>query len=386
MPLRNTARSVAVLVGMLSMCGDQAAAAPVGQGNGEPALPGLMVETAYTGDVVHNLDPGIVAGDRKTVYLGLLDIGVQIDTGEAGWWQGGVLHVQAINMHGDQPSARYIGDLQVASNIEAESHTLLYEAWYEQHFAADRASLRIGLQDLNSELYLSEDAALFLNSSFGIGPEISANVPTSTFPRPGFGVRLRLQPVDRLTLFIASYDGDPTTRKLSKSEGRMDIAEIDLGYRLGNALPGTFRFGAWRHTAVHPAPFGGQRFPGDRGYYVHFDQQVADWQGGGLDTFLHYGAAPKERNAVDSCLAAGIRVAGPFANRPDDRFGIGMTRAGNLYAPGRRGFETTWELTYRLRLGKHISLQPSYQWIRHPQGNPANRNIRVLIGRLMIDL
>ncbi len=87
-----------------------------------------------------------------------------------------------------------IGDLQTASNIEAPDHFLLQEAWYEQQFADGMLSLLFGLHDLNSEFYVSDYGSLFLNSSFGIGPDMTVNVPLSIFPRAGLAVRARIAP------------------------------------------------------------------------------------------------------------------------------------------------------------------------------------------------
>lgn len=363
-----------------------AVADPVEKVTPAPAAQGVQVEAAYFGDIVRNLDPGIVAADRKTVYQGLLDLGFTVHTGDAGWWRGGTFHVHAINTHGGQPSASHIGDVQFASNIEAAPHTLLYEAWYEQAFADGEVSLRAGLYDLNSEFYVSDYASLFLNSSFGVGGEISANVPASIFPRPGLGIRLRIQANQQVYIAAASCDGDPATRKLSKAEGRMDIAEAGFRYAVDASRPGMFKVGVWQHTALQPQPFGSRLFSRDYGSYAQLEQRLTNWEGGRFGAFLRYGIVPGDRNAVSSDLAAGLNLAGIMTGRPDDTLGLAMTRVDNLYAPGRRGFETTWELTYRLAVGKYLSLQPDYQWIHHPQGNPANHDIRVLLGRLILEL
>ncbi|OIQ00823.1 MAG: hypothetical protein AUK35_01200 [Zetaproteobacteria bacterium CG2_30_46_52] len=65
----------------------------------------------------------------------------------------------------------------------------LQQFWY-QHRLNETTSVLFGWHDLNAEFYVSDYAALFLNSSFGIGPEISGNVPTSLFPEAGLSARL----------------------------------------------------------------------------------------------------------------------------------------------------------------------------------------------------
>lgn len=374
-----------LLVAWALLSGESALSDPIDNLKALQASKGLAIDAAYVFDIERNLDPGIISQQRKTAYLGVITLGVSIDTGEAGWWGHGKFHVSGIHTHGRQPSANVIGDLQVASNIEAQPETILYEAWYEHRFADDRIYLLAGLHDLDAEFAISSYALLFLNSSFGIGADISANVPTSIFPRAGLGVRLKYEPTPSVTFATAVYDGNPASRKLSKSEGQMVIAEFAYRYQISSGLDGDVKSGLWQHTASMTAP-SGQVFPHDYGAYLLIDQQLFRWNDGSLGVFGRYGAVPQDRNAVTSNFATGLNVAGLWPGRSDDVAGLGMTRVVSQYAPGKRGAETTWEMTYQASFGDHIRLQPSFQWIQHPQGNPANPNVRVLIGRLMIDL
>ena len=42
---------------------------------------------------------------------------IGFDTEKANFWKGGELFINAANTHGGEPSASFIGDYQVASNI-----------------------------------------------------------------------------------------------------------------------------------------------------------------------------------------------------------------------------------------------------------------------------
>ena len=190
---------------------------------------GLSLDVTYVGEFVRNLDPGLVSPRKDTIYQDNLDLTAILDSEAVGLWQGGTFFIYGLFNHGGFPSATVIGDLQTVSNIEtSRNQFILHQAWYEQQFADGAVSFLAGLHDLNSGFYASEFASLFLNSSFGIRPEISGNVATSLFPQAGLGLRLKLATQDGWYVQTAVYDGDPATRSLSSAEGYMLIAEAGV--------------------------------------------------------------------------------------------------------------------------------------------------------------
>jgi len=211
---------------------------------------GISLDLAYIGEGVRNLQPGLLNPTKRTSYQDLLDASLAIE--REGW----KLFVRGMRAHGPDPSASRIGDLQTASNIEAPDRALLYEAWLELRFGKrTKTALLLGWHDLNSEFDVSEYASLLINSSFGIGPEISANVPTSIYPQPAAAVRLRIANDEGGYLALAAYDGDPATRAVRpKTEGIMYIGEVGLHWHdLGH--PGVLKLGAWLHGGNKPSPF-----------------------------------------------------------------------------------------------------------------------------------
>src|SRR5512133_2784619 len=85
----------------------------------QPAFTFLAI---YTGDNVINLAGGLKSGYG---YLGLANFCLSFSTANAGLWEGGGFFIRAANTHGATPSVDLIGDLQVASNIEAGDHTYI---------------------------------------------------------------------------------------------------------------------------------------------------------------------------------------------------------------------------------------------------------------------
>ncbi len=336
---------------------------------------GISFGATYIGEIASNFDPGLVSNKKHNIYLDNIDLTLTIDTEKAELWSGGTLFIYGLANNGRNPSEDVIGDLQTTSNIEAANTFLLYEAWYEQKLSS-RASILFGFHDLNSEFYISKYSSLFLNSSFGIGVEMSGNVPVSIFAKTGLAIRLDFSPTDNWYIQTAAYDGDPATRSLKSSEGKMYI--IESGIRTET---GTFKAGYWMHTAN--IAFNGNTFNGDYGYFGIVDQKLFDIgeHGGEVGAFVRWGAVPSNRNEIISNLQFGLHMHGLIPTRDEDDFGIAYTRA-NTHI----GNETVYEFTYRAVLLPWLVIQPSFQFIQNPGADPANTTIRVGLLRFEITL
>jgi len=83
------------------------------------------------------------------------------------------------------------------SSIEAPRKWTLEEAWLEQNLFGNRFSALVGRYDLNTEFYHVHTADLFLNASFGMGPEFSQSGQggPSVFPNTSVGGRFEVKPI-----------------------------------------------------------------------------------------------------------------------------------------------------------------------------------------------
>jgi len=337
---------------------------------------GLVLDAVYTGEFVRNLDPGLIRPRKETIYDDNLDLTATLDTEHAGLWSGGTFFIYGLLNHGGFPSARVIGDLQTVSNIEANRNQfILHQAWYEQRFAGGETSLLAGLHDLNSEFYSSEFATLFVNSSFGIGPEISGNVAAPLFPRAALGLRLKFMPQDGWYMQGAVYDGDSATRSVSNGEGYMSILETALLTGEG----GRYKLGAWYHSADRT--FAGNRFGSDFGAYGLAEATLFSFAGSAaVGGFVQLGWVPKQRNEITRYVGAGLHLSG-LPLRRGDEFGLATA---NAYT--RTGTEHVIELTWHVAVLPGMTIQPSMQWILNPGGDPAASTIRVALLRFEIAL
>lgn len=340
---------------------------------------GISLQGLYTGEVVDTFAGGALH-KSGTIYHDNLDLTLSIDTGKAGLWKGGTLWLYGLQNHGGDPSAAKIGDLQVVSNIAVpHDQCRLFEAWYNQDFADGTVSLLAGLHNLNSEFYVSDYGSLFLNSSFGIGPELSANVPVSIFPKAGLGVRLRLRPAEGYYLQAAAYDGDPATLALHAAEGYFDIAET--GYSRDGS---DYKLGCWRHSADKTRSGSTTTYDSDYGVYGVVDQELFKLNTSptsSLGLFVQLGWVPSDRNDVTGYLGTGLHMHGPFPGRAEDDVGVAMARADT-----HQDAETVLELTYRFVASSWLSLRPDFQWIFNPGGDKSVPTAKVGMLRFEVTL
>lgn len=407
---------------------------------------GVSFDAVYAGDIVSHLAGGL---HHKTTYLGRLDFGLTVDLDKAGLIPGGKIYVSAQNTHGgENPTERYIGDLQTVDNIEAPDSMRLYEWWYEQHFFHDRLAILAGVHGLDCDFAVTEYGGLFLNSSFGTPSDLSANVPVSIFPLLGPAARVRFTPNEKFEFLAAIFDGDPTddgknrhnvNYRLASHQGIMMIAEaayhptIDFHatdvyqrcirlisrtskeHKIGTKelLPSTIKFGSWLHTkdtsdALATNEIGESIVhKNNYGFYGLVDQMIFREKEGedqGLGIFVQLGGVPDSRNVVDFYLGSGLNYKGLISERDHDTFGIAAASAFiseslrksrdneiDTFNPATGNLpaelesnESTLEVTYRIHLNDHLAIQPDYQIVFNPAAEENRKTAHVFLLRFNV--
>ena len=357
------------------------------------------LSVVYTADVRSNVRGGTRRGSR---YLDNLDLTLTVDAERAFGWRGATLFAYGLYNNGTRFSEDLVGDAQGISNIETGVRAArLYEAWVEQRFASDHASLKFGLYDLNSEFDAIESAALFLNPSHGIGPDFSQsglNGP-SIFPTTSLALRGDLKVAENWLVRAAILDGVPgdpdrpkrTAIKFGKGDGALAVAELNY---LDDSTKAAV--GYWRYTGR----FGDLRAPlhadepverdGNEGLYMLVERRLtreATDDPQGLAGWVRLGFANETLNAVERYFGGGLTYTGPFAGRDEDQVGIavGTVEFGD---PFRRGLllegdqvgarEVIVEATYHAPVTRWLTLQPDLQYVINPGGRPALGNALIL--------
>ena len=334
----------------------------------------ITFEASYVGDGVSNFSGGIKRGQT---YLGMANLRIAFTTKEAGLWQGGKLFVNGANTHGGTPSAHYIGDLQVASNIEAGEITYLHELWYCQSYRG--ISLTVGVQDLNADFVSSEYAGLFLNSSFGVHSTVSTNIPAPIFPLTALGGLFKYKISERVVGKVAVFDGFPDQVdhnphnlrwSIKAEDGLLFISEHEFSNLFTSKLPGTYKVGAYYHNhgdvnSDNETITSAKR--SNYGFYFIADQTVvkrSDTEA--LSLFTQASISPESKNLNWYYLGFGLNYSGMLKHRANDVLGLAVAHAGIKNSP--TGDETTLELFYRAQLTDNIFLQPDFQYVINPAG------------------
>jgi porin len=335
---------------------------------------GYQVSATYTADLLAVISGGLSTGGE---YLDNLDLELEVDTADTWGFGNGTVFLHALYNNGNTFSDKRVGDLQVVSNIDAEQAWRLFELWYE--FGDADWSVRTGLSDLNSEFDVNEAGSLFLNSSHGVGADLSQtghNGP-GIFPVSGLLIRAerRFRSMTARLAVLDAVPGDPDDSAsnevdLSREEGALAIAEIDVPYRDSARL----WLGYWRYSAEFERLDGTGSRRGNDGWYIGTEAEFSRGERK-VAWFIRYGQAEEQLNALSSYVGAGVVLTGPVASRPSDTLGMAVAsaRAGNPYrdnlgdageASARR--ETTWELSYQLQVGNRLLVQPDIQYVQSP--------------------
>lgn len=193
---------------------------------------GVTLEPFYTGEVISNLRGGLRQG---THLHGVADLILTADPVPLVGWEGLRFGTAVVGIHGDDPGG-LVGDYQGVSSIAAPSTLRLYELWLQQRLLDDRLSLLAGIYDVNAAFDVLETAALFMNSSYGMGPGFACGGPggVPTYPCPGLSLLVRASLSERIELLGVVADGVPGDPE--DPEGISYHVSSEEGFLLGSEL------------------------------------------------------------------------------------------------------------------------------------------------------
>ncbi len=331
-------------------------------------------EASYVGDNINNLSGGIKTG---SCYLGIANIKLEFDFEKAMLWKGGQFYVNVTNTHGSAPSSELLGDMQVASNIEAGEHTFIQELWLRQVFG--KFEITVGLQDLNVEFSNTEHGSLFLNSSFGIMPVISGNIPAPIYPLTNLGLTVKWNFSEKIIWLNALYDGSPADFEdnpynikwhYSRYDGITGISEFQYN-SLYKELSGVYKLGIFSYNHVIENDIPDSLNTQIVGFYAHADQKL--WISGDRNVgfFTQIGFCPSKESMNVFFLSIGINFTGMFNKTGKDV--IGAAFAYEQFNNNLKS-ETSVEISYQYLLSKSIFIQPDIQYIINPAGTGETLN------------
>jgi len=376
-------------------------------GRAQPNRPAVETGLVYTGEVVAVPAGGLDQGVR---YLDNVDVTATVRSDSLLGWRGLTAHVYGLGNQGGNPSD-LVGDAQVTSNIEAPLSWRLYEAWLQQTLGT-RASVLVGLYDLNAEFDVNRTGSLFLNSAHGIGTPfgLSGRNGPSIFPVTSMAVRARVRAARRGYVQAAVLDGVPgdptdpggTVVRFGEDDGVLVASEA--GVYLGGAVPSRtavvdrttavdapvkLAVGGWFYTTSLPewptVNRSGrvERSGGSAGAYVLTEGRVLREPGTdnqGLSGFVRLGWANDRHNRFSQYIGAGLVYTGLFQGRSADRMGLAVASAlnGDAYEAAQRrggrpvtGAEVNVEATYAAPVTPWLTLIGDVQYVVNPNTDPT---------------
>ncbi|WP_147160918.1 carbohydrate porin [Novosphingobium sediminis] len=343
-----------------------------------PAAAQSVVEfgASYTADVLTAASGSPVRGTdlvgRADAWLDFKGPVVGLDALSA--------HLDLIAVHGPDFSGNRIGAYQTVSSLEADTLPHVYEAW-AQWKPNDFVSAKAGLIDLNAEFDIQNTGAIFVNSAFGIGPDISQSglAGPSIFPMTSSAFVLRLQ-YGRKALALGAFDAvagardDPRKAavRFPGTTGALLIAETRLP--IGTWL---LQAGGWHYTTRFDALDPAKPPAVSRGAYAMLEGALTRK----LSAWIRFGIADARANPVAAYLGGGavatlgnwrVGVAAAHAR-------LGEAAQQTLFAPERaRLGETVLEFTAQRQLAPWLNIQPDLQYVIHPGWDHTARNTLVL--------
>ena len=311
----------------------------------------------YDGEAFDDLSGGL---RRGSTYLGVLRLHLTLQKDAASAF------VEVLNKHGGFPSD-FAGDAQGVSSLAAPKQWRVEEIWIQQNFFNAQLSVLVGRYDLNSEFDRLQSAGLFLNSSFGVGPEFSQsgrNGP-SIYPNTRTAVRIGYRPLNNLVVRAAAFDGMLLGEVGFLSRPSSREMPHDIRFRLGrmSGLPpyeAKLAIGAWHYTNAERSS--GLYLIGDRTLYKT------------LSAFGQIGIGDARSESLSRYFGAGLTM-----QRNKNEIGLAAAAART-----HGGGETALELTYLSPLNSHLALQPDVQYIIHPNGDRERKNALVMMLRFEV--
>ncbi len=353
---------------------------------------------SYTSELVRDA----VGGARRgSAFAGAAGVQVTLLLERLVGWHGARLFVFALDTHGAAPSD-LVGDVQGVSNLEAPPAVRLEEAWLQQNLLDNRLSWLVGRYDLNTEFYRLQSAALFMNSSLGIGPEFAQSGVggPSIFPNTAVGTRVDFKSSPNVVWRVAFLDGVPVDRAVegvrlfAPGDGALLVGEVallerpDTGgmprhrrFAVGRGLMRSYAakvaLGAWYYTARFPDLSDTTQHRGSGGAYLIGDLSVRS-----VTVFAQLGLGDGRVNQIGGYVGGGLTLTAPIPGRAQDVVGLAVAAArnGSHYerAATTAGIptagETTVELTYLAPIGSWLTVQPDVQYVVHPGGTRATPN------------
>ena len=376
-------------------------------GGARSDLYGKGVEFGFThkSDVLSNLSGGI---KRGTAWMGNTEARVKMNLEMLLGWEATSAYIQYHSQLGSKFNRDYVDSFVIVDNIEANNTAQFFQAWIQKGFHDESLSVLFGLYAIDSEFYVNDTSSVFTQTPYGMANDLGQsgmNAPP-IFPTGALGLRVKYTTPGKN--FYAQYaltdgvPGDPnnyrgTHIQLNRGDGTLSILELGLTPQPAPSEDGQYfnktAIGYWRYSSrfndldplnpiLHPSQ--GAYFLAERTLMNEKDHPEQ-----GLAGFVRYGVASKDIHQSDWTGSVGLRYHGLITGRDDDIAAIGVTvshtsptfqRLNNSLSS-----ETSTEATYRIQANPWLAVQPTLQYVTHPNMNPLRQNVWIIGARIEVN-
>ena len=288
----------------------------------------------------------------------------------------------------------FVGDLQGISNIEAHRGAEILEGWLEL-ISPIGLGLKGGILNSNGDFDSIEPAQFFINSSHGIGPDLSsvgANGP-SIFPETGLGAiaffeekkwSIKLGAFDPLTRASGSELNKASNIDWDFSDGVLMVSELQV-----STTDSRISLGIWTSSFSLEKNYTElSNLSNAKGMYTSLNR--SDSFG---DTYIRLGLSESKNAYIDRYIGAGwVKKISSSSNfLPESLIGISWAsaRLGDLglfselagveLNKDDHSFEHILEISSNTKLSDNLQLQPNLQFIMQP-GAQVRAQSRLVLG------
>jgi len=272
-------------------------------------------------------------------------------------WKNGNFNIDLISTY-KIFDERIAYDLMEFSNIEEENMIINpFLLGYTHRW--ERVSLFGGVRNVNLDYFATPYTSLFTNSSAGIFPTLSINLPLANYPLSAVCLHVEYQPTEKWLFKSSLYNGiahDSRKNPLRsfiinpREDGMISISE--LKYTQNKFGKGIYSLG----IAVHAL---GKQYKTTYSLWGTIEQAVFNNDQIEIGFLIQGGMAPPVKNECSFYYAAGAYFAGLLTKQKKDKLGIYFN--GATFTNTK---EQTMEITWQYQIIDAIVIQPAFHCIR----------------------
>lgn len=321
---------------------------------------------------------------KRMNWVNLLTVSVGIPTSQLHLWENGEFNFSSKSIFKTSED-RIADDRQTFSNIE-ETNRLFNLAILGYTHRWRGIALFAGIRNVNEDYFTSPYTSLFTNSSCGIYPTISAHYPLANYPLSGLCLHAAFRWGQGWSAQSSLYNGvayEPFGAESSiftfrpKRDGVFNMTEIN--YTLNSKYNGNYTGGIAVHSSMpdNDESGGEEQAPPqtkevNASGWIGLEQAVYRQAEKEVGVLAQYSAALTDKATCNHYLGTGIMLKGFVLRGRQEELGLFVNRAtfGN-------GTETVAEITWKVALNKHFTLQPAFHFIKQGEATYTIGMVRV---------